>query len=438
MKRLAVLASLSLGLSLPAAALGVQGDAPPATLVTAVDVVKVQGTIDPALSDYVRGKIESAALGTVVVLQIDSRGSLGREVDDVGRAIRAARVPIVTWIGPSGARAEGAALLPAYSSSLVAMAPGAGIGPARPVDLGTAPPREDPAEVARFGEELVALAPGAGANPNGVRELLSGPSLPAGPALESGAVGLVAADIADLIRKLDGRSLRAGRSSTTLATLGPDGRVAVPVRFHEMGPVRRLLHVVSTPTAVYVLLVLGLWALAFELTQPGLGVAGIFGVISLALAAYGLSVIPVRWFGMALLLAGIGLQGLDVLIRRVALLTLAGTVAFAWGSVLAWRGVAPAIDLSPWLVAFATAGGVLFFGFGLTVALKSRERARSAQVGLVGLVGEARKDLDPEGAVFVKGTMWRARSADGPIAKGRRVRVRGIDGLILRVEEEPD
>jgi membrane-bound serine protease (ClpP class) len=141
---------------------------------------------------------------------------------------------------------------------------------------------------------------------------------------------------------------------------------------------------------------------------------------------------------MALLVAGVGLQGLDVAIRRLAWLTAAGTVAFAAGSVLAWRGVAPAIDLSPWLIGLATLAGALFFGFALTVALRARERVRTAQVGLVGLIGETRKDLDPEGAVFVKGTLWRARSSDGPIAKGRRVRVRGVDGLVLRVEEEPE
>src|SRR5204862_6465710 len=134
----------------------------------------------------------------------------------------------------------------------------------------------------------------------------------------------------------------------------------------------------------------------------------------------------------------VGLQGLDVVIRRVAWLTLGGTVAFAAGSVLAWHSVAPAIDLSPWLIVLLTIAGALFFGFAMTVALRSRERVRTAQVGLVGLVGEARGDLNPEGAVFVKGTLWRARSSNGPIPKGRRVRVRGIDGLILRVGEEAD
>jgi membrane-bound serine protease (ClpP class) len=154
------------------------------------------------------------------------------------------------------------------------------------------------------------------------------------------------------------------------------------------------------------------------------------------MAGYGLTVIPVVWLGLAMLLAGMALQGLDVVLRRLAVLTAVGTVAFAVGSVLAWWGVAPAIDLPVWLIVLATVGGLLFFGFGMTVALRARERVRTAQVGLVGLVGEVRSDLDPEGGVYVKGTIWRARSIDGPIPRGTRVRIKGIDGLILRVEKE--
>jgi membrane-bound serine protease (ClpP class) len=405
-----------------------------------IDVVEVQGVIDPSLSTYVREQISSAERdGSVLVLQIDSRGSYGERGVELGQAIRSATVPVIAWIGPTGARAEGGALFLVYSSSLVAMAPGAGLGPARPFDVGTDASHEDPSIVRALGGELVGLAAGAGANPDGVRGLLSGAALPAGPALSSGAVQVVVPNVDELLRALNGRSVRAGDRSASLETLDGQGRVAVAVRFHDLGPVRRVLHAVSTPTAVYVLLVVGLWAIAFELTQPGLGVAGISGVLALALAGYGLSIIPVDWFGLALLVSGIGLQGLDVLIRRLAWLTAAGTAAFAAGSVLAWRGVAPAIDLSPWLIGMAALAGALFFGFALTVALRARERIRTAQVGLVGLVGETRKDLDPEGAVFVKGTLWRARSSDGPIPKGRRVRVRGVDGLILQVEEEgPD
>jgi membrane-bound serine protease (ClpP class) len=405
---------------------------------SSVDVVKVQGVIDPSLDSYVRGSIRSAErAGATVILQIDSRGSYDQRAEELGRFIRSATVPVVAWVGPTGARAAGGALFLLYSSGLVAVAPGAGIGPGRPFDLGTKASAESPSTLAAGEAALQRLAVGAGVSLGGVRRALSGPVLPAGPSVEAGAAGLIASDVIDLLKKLDGRSVSTPGGPVSVRTANGAGQ-RVEVRFHEIGLAQRVLHAVSTPTAVYVLLVFGLWLVAFELTQPGFGVAGIGGAAALALAGYGLAVIPVSWPGIALIGAGVGLQGLDVAVRRVAWLTLGGTAMFAAGSILAWHEVAPAIDLSAWLIVLSTLGGALFFGFGMTVALRSRERARTAQVGLVGLIGEARGDLNPEGAVFVKGTLWRARSSNGPIPKGRRVRVRGIDGLILRVEEEPD
>ena len=416
---------------------GAQGPEKSAPLAS-VDVVKVQGPIDPSLSAYVRGTIEeSERAGAAVILQVDSTGAYDDLGLQLGRFVRSASVPVVAWVGPLGARAEGGALFLVYGCGLVAMAPGAGLGPARPFDLGSSAAREDPVAVAADTERLAALATGADVAPAAVRRLASGPAMAAGPAQASGAVSLIAADIPELLQALDGRAVSTSRGPVNLATANRSNRPVI-VRFHEIGPVRRVLHAVSTPTAVYVLLVLGLWGVAFELTQPGLGVAGLAGLAALALAGYGLTVVPVHWIGLALLLGGIALQGADVVVRRVALLTAAGTLAFAAGSVLAWYGVAPAVDLSLWLIVLAIIASLLYFGFVLTVALRSRERIKEAQVGLVGLLGEVRSDLNPEGGVSVKGTVWRARSMDGFIPKGRRVRVRGIDGLILRVEEEPE
>ena len=363
----------------------------PAANQPTVEVVKVQGVLDPSVFGYVRSTLQNARRpNTTVVLQIDSRWGYDGWAAKLASAIRTAPAPVVAWVGPSGARAEGPAVALLATSPIRAIAPGAGVA-----------------------------------------------SMAAGPALRAGIVGVVAANVRDLLVKLDGRSVATGSRRVVLATLNRGGR-QVEVRFHDMGPVRRILHAVSTPTAIYVLLVFALWGIAFELTQPGIGVAGIAAALALALAIYGLTVLPVSWLGIGLILAGTGLQALDVLIRRVGFLTVGGTLVFAAGSYLAWRDAPPAIDLALWLVVLATIGGALFFGFALTVALKARERVRTAQVGLVGLLGEARGDLDPEGAVFVKGTMWRGRSMNGPIAKGTRVRVRGIDGLVLRVEEEPE
>ena len=414
-------------------ALGVR---PAGAATPTVSVVKVEGAIDPALSAFVRDAVRDAERnGAAVVLQMDSRGSYGDRGLELARVIQGARVPVVAWIGPSGARIEGGALLVAYAAGLVGMAPGAGIGPARPFDLGTRASAESQEDVAGRAAELRVVAVGSGAPSRALDRLVAGAALAAGPAERAGAVAVVAASIPDLLRKIDGRSVMTADGRATLVTLNRTDR-PVEVRFGDLGFFERILHAVSTPTAVYVLLVLGLWGIAFEFTQPGIGMAGVAGVVATGLAIYGLTVVPVGWWGLALLLAGMGLQVLDVLIKRVQVLTVAGTAAFFAGSWIAWAGVAPAVDLALWLVVFMTVAGLLLFGFGFTVALKARERVRTAQVGLVGLTGEVRTDLNPEGGVFVKGTLWRARSMNGPIRAGRRIRVRGIDGLILQVEEE--
>jgi membrane-bound serine protease (ClpP class) len=185
-----------------------------------------------------------------------------------------------------------------------------------------------------------------------------------------------------------------------------------------------------------VLVVLGLAGVAFELTQAGIGVAGIAGLGALALAGYGLAVVPFDPLGLGLLLAGQAALILDVRLRRLGPFTAAGLAAFAAGSLLLFRRAAPSVELPLWLVIGAAVAALLYYGFALTVAMKSRERVLSRQVGLVGLVGETRGMLAPEGPVFVKGTLWRAKTSNGPIPPGTKVRIRGVDGLILKVEPE--
>ena len=126
----------------------------------------------------------------------------------------------------------------------------------------------------------------------------------------------------------------------------------------------------------------------------------------------------------------------DVVLRRFGPLTFGGLAAFAWGSTLLFGGLAPAADVPIWLVVVSTVGAFLYYGFALTVAQRSRDRITSTRRGLVGLVGEARGPLAPDGPVFVKGALWRGKAMDGPIPAGARVRIRGVEGLILRVEPE--
>jgi membrane-bound serine protease (ClpP class) len=416
---------------------GPAGAQSPSPAAPSVVVVKVDGSIDSTQAGYLRNSLDMAeADGATVVVQLDSAGTLDEDALGLAERIHDARVPVIVWVGPSPAKARGAGLLFMYAASLAAVAPGAGVGPLEPLDLVDASNEAFPS-----GAELQRLATGW-AKERGRPTPLAFPAepVPAQDALRGNLAQVVAVSVTELLAEVDGTTVTTAAGEVTLQTRIAERETEdlVEVRFTSPGPIDRVLHAAASPAAIYVLLVLALAGLAFELTQPGFGFAGFAGLGAGALAVYGLAVVPFSWVGLVLLVGGVGLMVADVLVRRLGVLTFAGLAAFVAGSFLTFRGVSELIAISPWLIAGATIASFLYYGFGLTVAVQSRERITSTQKGLVGLVGETRGDLDPEGPVFVKGTLWRGRSQAGVIASGTRIRVRGVDGLILRVEPEPE
>jgi membrane-bound serine protease (ClpP class) len=402
---------------------------------TPVVVLRVEGAIDRPLIGYLDDRLAQAERdGAVVVLQLDTSGTLDQDGVALAQRVADLDVPVLAWVGPTPATAAGAGLLLMYASSVAGVAPGSQTGPLDPIDL--LHPDESPADLDATIEGWLDER-GKESQPTPADE-----PLPAADAIDLGIASVAATSVTEFLGEVDGRTVRTPVGEVTLDTRiatteaeADEGSVAL--RFDNLGPIQRVAHAVSTPSMVYFLLVLGLAALAFEITQPGFGFAGFAGVGMLALAAYGLWVVPPSIFGMALLLGGIGLLALDVRIRKLGTFTGVGLLAFGAGSVLAWSGVADAIRISPWLIGGAVVASLLYYGFALTVAIQSRDRIVNTQKGLIGLIGEARGKLSPEGPVYVKGAMWRGRTAGEPIAPGSRVRVRGVDGLVLRVEEEP-
>lgn len=353
----------------------------------------------------------------------------------MGDRIATMSVPVITWTGPEPAKAAGAGALLMQAATIATVGPGSQTGPLYPLDLAHADERPDvTAALARWASLHNRTAPDL--------SVIADAQIAAKPAIDAGLASFAAISVPNLLDKLDGQTVQANGNPFTfhthVATNANEAQAGiVDIRFNNMGPLDRMLHWASSPSVIFLLLVLGLAGVAFELTQPGFGFAGFSGVGMLALAAYGLTVVPVSWLGLAMVLGGVGAMILDVRIRNLGLLSVIGVALFAVGSWLAWHEVGPAIRLSPWLLGFAVVASVLYYGFGLTVALQSRDRIVTAQRGLVGLVGEARGKLSPEGPVYVKGTMWRGRTMSDPIAPGSKVRVRGIDGLVLKVEVEP-
>jgi membrane-bound serine protease (ClpP class) len=409
-------------------------DAAAAASTSTVEVIKVEGAIDRPLLDFLTERLEEAEReGATVVLQLDTAGTIDEDGVALAQMVADLRVPVITWVGPVPARASGAGLLLMYASSLAAVSPGSQTGPLDPIDL--AHPDERPPGL----DETIAgwiQAKDKETDLDWNDRALTGAE-----ARHRQIAQVAALSIPGLLNRIDGRTVQTADGPvvlhTRVATTEEEAQQGtVNIRFENLGLIRRVLHGVSSPSMIYFLLVLALAALAFELTQPGFGFAGFAGLGMLALGLYGLTVVPVSWLGLTLLVGGIGLMVLDVRARKLGPLSAMGLAAFAAGSVLAWGGVAPAIQISPWLIVGAVVASLLYYGFGLTVAIQSRDRIVNAQRGLLGLVGEARGRLAPDGPVYVKGAMWRGRSMGEEIAAGTPVRVRGVDGLVLKVEAE--
>jgi len=393
----------------------------------------VDGIIDRPMFDYLIGALDdSEAAESVALIQLNTLGTLGVPERDLVARISCAKVPVIVWVGPTGSHAQGTGAVMVASSALASVSPGSGVGPASPLDL-------------RQGAVSWLQGPGTGCAtavvPEADVEMTSQQAIDAGvtSALQPGEPA--PSTVIDLLRQIDGKTVKTASGPVVLhtaVTASAEQGPGVDLRYHDLGPWRRVLHAVSSPTAIYVLLVLVFAGFAFELTQPGFGFAGMCGVVALGLAAYGTFAVTPSWQGLGLLLVGFVLLILDVQLHKLGVLTALGVVAFGAGSFLIYNDVADTIAIPTPVIVGTLVLTVLYYGFGLTVAQQAHQRIATTQQGLVGLTGEARGDLNPEGGVHVKGTIWRARTVGEPIPSGTRVRVRGVDGLVLRVEPEPE
>lgn len=431
---------------------------------TLVEVVEVEGIIDQTIADYVDEIIERAAVedAEVVVISMDSPGGLGVSMDAIIERIVRSPVPVAVWVGPSGARAASAGLYIAYASHILAVAPATTMGPATPIDLGAG----DIAPTANAAEaQLVALAQQRGRDVDFARRavrdgavvavgdaaaLPDGAQLPAG--VEAGDVTVVSSDqldqtpvadfvapgLPDVLGALHGRDVEVvdADGQPVTVTLEIDQATA-HVRFNNLGLVRRVLHTVANPTLAYLLLIAGALALLFEVFQPGFGVAGVSGIVLIGLALYGVSVLPVNWLALGLILLGLALLAADLAVAGLGALTAGGTVALTAGSFLLFSG-SDVLQVSAWVIVPVVLFNLVFFVIIMTTVLRAQTtQAMLGAEGMEGQVGVVRSMLNPEGHIFVNGSLWRARAPHeaGKVKTGTRVRVIGLnDALTLDVE----
>jgi membrane-bound serine protease (ClpP class) len=379
-----------------------------------------------------RAEEEGAEL---VLIQLKTPGGLDMSMREIIEKILNSKVPVVVYVAPSGARAASAGFLITMAADVAAMAPGTNIGAAHPVS-GSGQPMDETmskkveSDAAAY---IRSIAAKRGRNVElAEKAVVESQSWTEDEALQAGLIDYVAGSQAELLKELDGVTVtRFDGSETVLHTSG------ATVEELEMTLPQRILSVVSNPNIAYILMTLGVLGIYFELANPGAVLPGVIGVICLILAFFALQVLPVNYAGLLLILVGIGLLIAEALTPAFGALGLGGVVAVVLGSLILFKEQeipTPALQLSWAVILPVTLTLVIMFGFIARLVIKAqRSKPTTGDIGLAGEIGTAKSDIDGTGKVFVHGEYWDAKS-QYKIAKGDRVRITGVQGLLLDVE----
>jgi membrane-bound serine protease (ClpP class) len=408
---------------------------------THVDVITVEGIISPVASRYIDWGIQTATTdgANCLILMLDTPGGLSSSTEEIVRAILNADVPVIVYVSPRGARAASAGVYITYASHVAAMAPNTHLGAATPVAIGESGQAIDlPDEMQRKVEEdalagLRASAQERGRNAEwGEKAIREGASVTANEALDLNVVEILANDLEDLLRQLDGRviHLASGRV-VTLETAG------AAVQDRPMSLLSRFLMIITDPTVAYLLLGAGLLGLWVEISHPGISLPGVLGGVCIILGLYALGTLAVNWAGVLLIIFAFVLFTFDLFTPTHFVLTTGGVVAFVVGSLLLFSSSAPNLRVEIWAIAIMGGIMVLVVVLGLSLAIMRRRRgAFSGQEALIGMTGVVRQRLDPTGQVFVDGALWRAQCEEGPVEVNTPVEIVAVDGLLLHVRRK--
>jgi len=470
---------------------GMLSTAPAVAQTTApvVWLLQINGAIGPASADHFISHLQDAerANAALFVLELDTPGGLDHAMRDMIKAILASNVPVATYVAPSGSRAASAGTYLMYASHIAAMAPATNIGSSTPVSMGGGSPfpmpgrtQPEPADTrtpdagSRPPEPFASAPPRAGASAAGSdsedaqrtasplpgtameRKVLNdavayisslaelrgrnrqwaektvreAANLTASDALARNVIDIVAPDLDDLLRQVDGRAVVVGAKTVTLNLKAATIQRVAPGWRYEV------LQLITDPNVAYILLMIGIYGLILEFYSPGTGVPGVVGVICLLLAAYALQMLPVNYAGLALLLVGIGLMVAEAFAPGIGVLGIGGAIAFIMGSTMLMETELPAYQVSmPIIAAFAVAS-VAVFVFVIGAALKSRStRVVTGRESIIGDSAEVMEDFPEHGLVRLHGEIWQARSKVA-LTKGAMVRVVGMGDLILSVEPQ--
>lgn len=400
-----------------------------------VVLIKVDGVINPPHAEYTIKAIKKAheLKAEAIVIQLDTPGGLDTSMRDMVKEILNSHVPVIVYVSPKGARAASAGAFITIAAHIAAMAPGTNIGAASPVAMGGE--KMDKKMADKITNDAVAyiksIAQQRGRNTEwaeqAVRKSISSTET---EALKKGVIDLIAEDLPTLLKSIHGKKVKTEAGEKTINT--KDAKInEIKMNFRE-----RLLNFLSNPNIAYILLMIGIYGIIFELSNPGAIFPGVIGAISLILAFYSLQTLPINYAAAALILLGIVLFILELKFTSYGLLTLGGIVCFALGSLMLFDTVNPLFKLSLSVVIPVTIVTALFFALLLRLAYKAHKRKPVTGVEeLVGMRGVAKTDFhNKRGMVLVHGELWQAVSED-EIKKEQDIIVEKVEGLTLKVRK---
>lgn len=398
------------------------------------DVITVSATITPPIAEYITQSIEASGKEGVdgLVILLDTPGGLDLAMRDIAKAILNAPLPVVVYVHPSGARAASAGVIITISAHIAAMTPGTNIGAAHPVGLGIG--SMDKTMMKKVENDAVAYVRGIaekrGRNADWVENSVrKSESITAEEALKLKVIDFVAPDLNSLMEQMHNREVPLVSGTKIIKTKD------ATINKKKMGTRQRILATISDPNIAYILLLIGLAGLYFELAHPGVIFPGVIGGISLILAFFALQTLPVNYAGILLILFGIILFIAEIKVISHGLLTVGGIISLVLGSLLLFESPDPALRVS-WSVMIPTLAFIsLFFVGVIALVLKAQLRKRrTGKEGMLGQEGKAVTDVHESGKVFIKGEYWNA-SSDKPVNRGSKIRVVKVEGLTIKVEE---
>jgi membrane-bound serine protease (ClpP class) len=405
-----------------------------------ISVVQVEGLLDPPTASLLKNAIKDAndKRRTMLVIQLNSRGAVDVDVQELVDQIARSKVPVISWAGPSGGEAKGAATLLLQASHKTFVANGASVGPGDPVRLD----QPDDPPTAAVAAELRKLAERNGRDPDGAAKLATHKLSPA-QAKAAGAVDGVRPTLGEVVVSMDGETVTTASGDHTLNTakvIGEGrGRRRQPnqdVIFDGMGLGAQVQHGLIRPSVAYFLFVAGLALIVFEFFAISIGLVGLAGAIVTVGACYGFSHLPVHWWAVGLVVFAVLGLSIDVQAGGLGPWTVIGTLALIAGSLFLYGGAS--LDVPWWVLILVIGLTVLFFVWGMTAAVRARFSTPTVgREGMVGRMGTAEVSVDPDGIVMIDGARWRARTNRAtPISVGDAVRVVEIQGLVLEVEPD--